>query len=367
MRRTARALSATALAGAALGAAASAASADPAAEVSPGAVEPGGTVTVSVTCDGIEGSPPDFIDATSEGFEEGKVQLRRVEGAGQSAAGAAAYRGTARAPQGGEVDGGPDTVGAALEWGVDGACPGATGGRQKKWKASYTVARGNTAASGTAQSLPAGNTVEGPLESDGGQSFPDSAAGQSLSDSAAGQSLSDSAAGQSLSDSAAGQSLPDSGTVARPPDSGTVEPPSDSGTGQRLPEGDTAGRLPDSDTGQRPPDSDTGQSPPDSDTGQSPPDSDTGQSPPDSDTGQSPPDSDTGQRPPDSDAVERPPESGSGQRPPTIEGGVQAGEGGAFTDSVPALVAGSVLIAGALGAAVHRLRRKDKSRRRLRL
>ncbi|MGW2517435.1 hypothetical protein ACWC09_10505 [Streptomyces sp. NPDC001617] len=42
-----------------------------------------------------------------------------------------------------------------------------------------------------------------------------------------------------------------------------------------------------------------------------------------------------------------------------IQRGVQAGEGGAFTDSVPALVAGGILIAGALGAAVHRLRHRD--------
>ncbi|GAA3986516.1 hypothetical protein OG252_11285 [Streptomyces sp. NBC_01352] len=38
--------------------------------------------------------------------------------------------------------------------------------------------------------------------------------------------------------------------------------------------------------------------------------------------------------------------------------GVRAGEGGAFTDSVPALVGGGLLITGALGAAVYRLRRK---------
>ncbi|MCQ9131818.1 hypothetical protein [Streptomyces hilarionis] len=44
--------------------------------------------------------------------------------------------------------------------------------------------------------------------------------------------------------------------------------------------------------------------------------------------------------------------------PAPVEHGVQAGEGGAFTDSVPALVAGAVLIAGAFGAAVHRLRRR---------
>ncbi|MFJ5302852.1 hypothetical protein [Streptomyces sp. NPDC088350] len=41
-----------------------------------------------------------------------------------------------------------------------------------------------------------------------------------------------------------------------------------------------------------------------------------------------------------------------------IERGVRAGEGGTFTDSVPALVAGGVLIAGACGGAVYRLRRR---------
>ncbi|MGI5429761.1 hypothetical protein [Streptomyces sp. CA-179760] len=39
-----------------------------------------------------------------------------------------------------------------------------------------------------------------------------------------------------------------------------------------------------------------------------------------------------------------------------IQRGVRAGDGGAFTDSVPALVAGGLLIAGAFGAAAHRLR-----------
>ncbi|MFD9093489.1 hypothetical protein [Streptomyces collinus] len=38
-----------------------------------------------------------------------------------------------------------------------------------------------------------------------------------------------------------------------------------------------------------------------------------------------------------------------------MQSGVQAGEGGTFTDSVPALVAGSVLIAAACAGAVHRL------------
>ncbi|SPF00140.1 PT domain-containing protein [Streptomyces sp. MA5143a] len=43
------------------------------------------------------------------------------------------------------------------------------------------------------------------------------------------------------------------------------------------------------------------------------------------------------------------------QRPAPVQRGVHAGSGGAFTDSVPAMVAGGLLIAGALGAAVHRL------------
>ncbi|WP_309094198.1 hypothetical protein [Streptomyces sp.] len=41
-----------------------------------------------------------------------------------------------------------------------------------------------------------------------------------------------------------------------------------------------------------------------------------------------------------------------------VQRGVRAGDGGAFTDSVPALVAGGLLIAGACGAAAHRLRNR---------
>ncbi|MER5750937.1 hypothetical protein [Streptomyces sp. NPDC002088] len=42
--------------------------------------------------------------------------------------------------------------------------------------------------------------------------------------------------------------------------------------------------------------------------------------------------------------------------------GVEAGEGGAFTGSVPALVAGGLFIAGALGAAAHRLWHRGSTR-----
>ncbi|MFF7450428.1 MULTISPECIES: hypothetical protein [unclassified Streptomyces] len=41
-----------------------------------------------------------------------------------------------------------------------------------------------------------------------------------------------------------------------------------------------------------------------------------------------------------------------------VQRGVRAGAGGAFTDSVPALVTGGLLIAGALGAAAYRVHRR---------
>ncbi|MEU4040926.1 hypothetical protein ACK389_16235 [Streptomyces antibioticus] len=46
--------------------------------------------------------------------------------------------------------------------------------------------------------------------------------------------------------------------------------------------------------------------------------------------------------------------------PPTVEHGVRAGAGGSLGDSVPALIAGGVLIAGAAGAAGHRLYRRAR-------
>lgn len=50
----------------------------------------------------------------------------------------------------------------------------------------------------------------------------------------------------------------------------------------------------------------------------------------------------------------------STHHPAPVQRGVHAGSGGTFTDSVPALVAGGLLIAGAFGAAVHRLLRRDR-------
>ncbi|MEV2194057.1 hypothetical protein AB0I02_24180 [Streptomyces phaeochromogenes] len=158
MRRTVRALSATALTAVALGTTVAAAE-NPEAEVSPRTVAPGGTVTVSVACEPTGGPAPETIDATSQAFEHGTVQLHKAAGE-EDAAGGPAYSGTARiAPAANFEEGGPDAadkdgavgedggtgkdaaVGKDSDWSVDGTCPAAPGGQGKQWSASFTASR----------------------------------------------------------------------------------------------------------------------------------------------------------------------------------------------------------------------------------
>ncbi|MGX1911839.1 hypothetical protein ACWIID_23675 [Streptomyces phaeochromogenes] len=140
MRRTVRALSATALTAVALGATVAAAE-NPGAEVSPRTVAPGGTVTVSVACEPTGGPAPETIDATSQAFEHGTVQLNK-DGGKEDAEGGPAYSGTARiAPAGNFEEGGPDAVGKDSDWSVDGTCPAAPGGQGKQWSASFSASR----------------------------------------------------------------------------------------------------------------------------------------------------------------------------------------------------------------------------------
>ncbi|MFF3705342.1 hypothetical protein [Streptomyces phaeochromogenes] len=158
MRRTVRALSATALTAVALGTTVAAAE-NPGAEVSPRTVAPGGTVTVSVACEPTGGPAPETIDATSQAFEHGTVQLHKAAGE-EDAAGGPAYSGTARiAPAANFEEGGPDAVdkdgavgedggtgkdaavGKDSDWSVDGTCPAAPGGQGKQWSASFTASR----------------------------------------------------------------------------------------------------------------------------------------------------------------------------------------------------------------------------------
>ncbi|MGY1496331.1 hypothetical protein ACW4TU_06875 [Streptomyces sp. QTS52] len=227
MRRTARVLSAAALAGAVLGAAASAVSADAAGEVSPVTVGPGGTVTVSVACDATGGTPPASIDAHSQSFEQGTVQLQQVPGNDDQVTGPA-YSGTAKIAPAWSFEGDQNASAPAAEWSADGTCPGQAGGQGKEWKAMFTVTRDGT-----------------------------------------GTCATDSHGGDSRSGDFQDVSACPTYTSAH-----TAEP-----------------------------------------------------------------------------------------TPAPVQRGVQAGQGGAFTDSVPALVAGGVLIAGAAGAAVHRLRRRGTATR----
>ncbi|WP_369195007.1 hypothetical protein [Streptomyces djakartensis] len=90
MRRTLHALTVTVAAGTAL-AGLTPAFAEPAAEVTPATVQPGGTLTVSVRCDPTGGPPPGSIEATSEAFAEGTVSLRRVDGGDTAGHGAAEW------------------------------------------------------------------------------------------------------------------------------------------------------------------------------------------------------------------------------------------------------------------------------------
>ncbi|MFE6281879.1 hypothetical protein [Streptomyces sp. NPDC057877] len=131
-------MSVVALSGTALTCGISAVSAEPTAEVSPAAVRPGGTLTISVSCDPLGGPAPATIEATSQAFEEGTVELEQVPTTLDTRTGPA-YRGTAKIAPPGNFEGGPNAVGPDSAWSVDGTCPAPPGGRGKQWSATFTV------------------------------------------------------------------------------------------------------------------------------------------------------------------------------------------------------------------------------------
>lgn len=256
MRSTARVLSVAALASATLGFAASAALADPGAEVSPSTVSPGGSVTVSVSCEATDGEAPATIDATSDAFDEGTVQLQRVPGADGTAAGPA-YRGTARISSAEDfaADDGPDGAAAQDDaQTVDGTCPAAPGAQGKPWRATFHANHGGGASGGGA--VPGGD----------------------------------------------GSAVPGGDGSLVPGDEDSLVPGGGGGAGV-VPGGGDVPVVPGGDGADRPC---------------------------------------------------KEPSAGPCADAP-VQHGVEAGEGGTFTDSVPALVGGGILIAGALGAAVYRL------------
>ncbi|MFI0964981.1 hypothetical protein ACH4S8_26825 [Streptomyces sp. NPDC021080] len=363
MRRTARALYATALAGAALGAAASGASADPAAEVSPGSVEPGGTVTVTVSCDAIGGTLPDSIDASSQGFQEGRVQLHRVEGAGPGAAGAASYSGTAHVSSGGPgQDADSATEGSDAGRGFDEVSPGTLGtGTGSDSGASDASDAKNSGGAGAAEGAAGAVSpaAGGPYAVVSDAPAPAPGAGDPL---APDPLTADTVGPDTVGPNTVGPNTvgpDDVGPDTVGPDT-VPDPVGPDGPGPDTAVPDTVG--PDRtgpDTGAP----DTGAP----DTGgadgrwnvggvcPAPPGGHGKQwtasySVARSATATHGPDTGTGSG------------SGAATPPPAVQRGVRAGEGGVFTDSVPSLVIGGVLIAGAVGAAAYQLRRLRRRR-----
>ncbi|MET8859085.1 hypothetical protein [Streptomyces sp. NPDC004579] len=356
MRRTARVLYATALAGAALGAAASGAAADPAAEVSPGSVEPGGTVTVTVSCDAIGGTLPDSIDASSQGFQDGKVQLHRVDGTGSAAAGAASYSGTAHIASGepdpatrGSDDPGrgfdevsPGTLGSGASGASDAKNSG--GARADARAEAVNPAAGASDTAGPGIQAPAAG-ADDPAAHDSlipDADSPDTVAPDTVGPDGLGPDAvgPDSVGPDSVGPDDPGPDAVGPDTVPEPVSPDTVGPaftaPGTVGPDEAAPDtGGADGRW---------------------NVGGSCP------APPGGHgkhwtasyavargaTATHAPDGGTG--------------TGADQRPSGGRQGVHAGEGGVFTDSVPALVTGGLLIAGALGAAAHRLHRLRRRR-----
>ncbi|MFD5713542.1 hypothetical protein ACFWHW_24725 [Streptomyces pharetrae] len=241
-------MSVVVLAGVLAGGAASAALAEPAAEVGPAQAEPGGSVTVSVTCDPVGGSPPATLEAASQAFEDGLAELSLVGGQDGKTSGPA-YRGTATIvlPEDSGA-GAAHAGGEGSAWTVDGTCPAAHGEEGKPWSATFTVAQGG----GQGQGIQGGHSASASPAQGGGQ----------------------------------GQGIQGGHSASASPTQG-------GGQGQGLQGGHSASPCPD------------------------------------------------------------PKDTGCGTA--VVQRGVRAGEGGAFGVSVPALVLGGLLIAGALGAAAHRL------------
>ncbi|KAB1981419.1 hypothetical protein [Streptomyces triticiradicis] len=350
MRRTACVLYATALAGAALGAAASGASADPAAQVSPGSVEPGGTVTVTVSCEATGGTLPDSIDASSQGFQEGMVQLHRVEGADPGAAGAASYSGTAHISSG-EPGTAPDQAAYSATEGASTArgpgVPGGSGASDAK----------NSDGAGAADPVSGGSNIMGPdapapapgagdpavpVPPAPGIAGPDTAGPDDVGPDTVPETPGldtpglDTPGPDAVPDMV-GPDTPGPGTVPDTPGPDTAAPGpvdpdrADPGTGGADGRWNVGGVCP---------------APPGGHGKQWTASYAVARGV----TATHGPDGGTGS------------DSFAGGRPPTVQRGVRAGEGGVFTDSVPALVTGGVLIAGALGAVAHRLHRLRRRR-----
>ena len=296
MRCSARVLSAAALASAALGTVASPAFADSSADIAPRSVGPGRMVTISVSCDAIGGTMPDLIEATSQGLEGGKASLNRVDTAVDSATGRS---GTAN----GVVYSG--------------------------------TARIHPGAFADSESTSGGELVSGisgrcPVEP-GGREKPQTALFTVSRDDSAQQG--DQQKQDEQKQDQQGQQKQDQQGQKQQQDQQQGE--KDKDQKQKQKQQDQQGQKQQQDLQQGEKGRDQQQEQEDQQQGQK-------------QQGQKEQDQQQGSK-----------EKENGMQPPTgAQHGVHAGEGGVFTDSVPALVAGGSLIAVAFGAAVHRMLRR---------
>ncbi|MGY0070914.1 hypothetical protein ACWZEH_29890 [Streptomyces sp. QTS137] len=330
MRRTARALTLAAAVGTVLNVLAPAASAEPSAEVSPGSVAPGGTVTVSVFCDPADGPPPQTLEATSEAFDGEVVELKKAAGTDEKES-RSTYRGTADIRDVLDAEGaagtledelfdeepheelyedrdeGPDDrlneeLGEEIDEEIDGGVEGTedAGGAEDAEKTEDT------------------EETAGPVS-------PADGAFDALTPEALG-------ALDAVGTAGGGSAWTVEGTCPAAP-GGKGKPWSAAFTVvARHPDGSgTPSRAPSPSHSHKPPSPSRAPSP-------------------------SHP-----HRPPSPSHEPSPSPCPPSERAhcggPTVPGGVHAGVGGGFTGSVPALVAGGLLIAGAFGAAAHRLHR----------
>lgn len=323
MRRTARVLSAAALAGAVLAGAVPAAFAEPTAEVSPAAVAPGGSVTVSVSCDPLGGPAPKTLNATSQAFADGTVQLSLVPGNDELSG--PGYRGTARIAPAADLDAPAEAVGTDSAWTVDTTCPAPPGGQGSLSRGTFDVSRN-----------------EAPRDdSSGGEAFRGDSSGDEVSgdDFFSGDEVSgddDASRDDASRDEASWDDAPtctpsrdascDGGKTCAEGAEGAAGPEGHENSCASEKQPCTEGHEDASCAPEKKPCTEGHGDP--------------------------------------SCAADKPCPHGHGDPSCTtapLQHGVRAGAGGAFSDSVPALVAGGLLIAGAFGAAVHRLRRRGSA------
>ncbi|MEV7218766.1 hypothetical protein ACFYN5_03595 [Streptomyces sp. NPDC007126] len=375
MRRTARALSAAVLASAALGVGAGIGAADPgvppppadagepvappsaddsaavpppsageavpppsgqaAARVSPAAAAPGDTVTVSVSCGPTGGSAPATLDATSAAFEEGTVALRKVADDGGTTSGPT-YRGTARiaaadpTPERAETNSAAPKEGAPEGVAGTGGAAGAGDAARAGDAAETEDAAGTGDVAGTGDAARAGDAAGA-----GDAAETEDAAGTGdvaeTGDAAGVEDWAETEDPAGVADDwTVDGACPDaSGGEAGDPWSATMSVPEESGAG--------AGK-----------DAGAGTTKPGCQESAAPRAGTSTHGTPCTPTKPACPEPTA---PRGESATQGTPCGGA-----SAEHGVRAGAGGTFGDSVPALVAGGVLIAGAAGAAAHRLR-----------